>query len=154
MISRNIKKIVLIILFLFNATAYADKYVGRGDLKLHDVDLDYFMQYLSPKAGQSSEKFWIIVEDGKAIWSTYWYYAEGNCHETPNSQAARKCAKAAEKYYKDKKYLECFIFAKKRVVVWDNAINPASLDESSFESKWDKSKVKKKLSELGFEMYE
>ena len=55
------KKIILIILFLFNTSAYADKYVGRGELKLHDVDIDYFMQYLSPKAGQTSEKFWIVV---------------------------------------------------------------------------------------------
>ena len=152
--SKSITKIVLIILFLFNTTTYADKYVGRGDLKLHDVDLKYFMEYLSPKAGQSSDKFWIVVEDGKAIWSTYWYCDEGNCHETPKSRAAKQCAKAAEKYYKDKKYLECFIFAKKRVVVWDNSINPGSLDESTFKSKWDKSKVKEKLSELGFEMYE
>ena len=47
-----------------------------------------------------------------------------------------------------------FYFCKKRVVVWDNSINPASLGESTFKSKWDKSKVIKKLSELGFEMYE
>lgn len=153
MTSKSITKIVLIILFLFNTTTYADKYVGRGDLKLHDVDLKYFMDYLSPKAGQSSDKFWIVVEDGKAIWSTYWYCDEGNCHETPKSRAAKQCAKAAEKYYKDKKYLECFIFAKKRFVVWDNSINPAHYSESSFKSKWNKSKVIKKFSELGFEIY-
>jgi len=146
------KKVILIILFLFHSTAYADKYVGRGDLKLHDIDIDVFMEYISPPSGSSPSYFWIVAEDGKAIWSTYWYCGEGNCQETPKSQAARKCAKAAEKYYK-KKFLECFIFANKRVVVWENSINPAHFDESSFKSKWDKSKVIKKMSELGFEMY-
>jgi len=148
------KKIILIILFFFHTTAYADKYVGRGELKLHNFDIDYFMEYLSPPAGQSPSYFWIIAEEGKSIWAAYWYCPEGNCGVTPKSQMARKCVRMAEDYYKDKKYLECFIFAKKRVVVWDNSINPAHFDESTFKSKWDKSKVIEKMSELGFEMYE
>ena len=153
MLTLKMKKVALIILFFFHTTANADKYVGRGDLQLHDIDVENFMRYLSSPAGQSPESFWVIAEDGKVIWSTYWYCPEGNCHTLIKSKAARQCAKAAEKYYKDKKYLECFIFAKKRFVVWDNSINPAHYSESSFKSKWNKSKVIKKFSELGFEIY-
>ena len=149
------KFFLIIILSLYCSTSLADKYIGRGELKLHDIDIDYFMEYLSPPAGQSPEIFMIMSEEGKAIWSFYYYCPEGNCMQTPKSLATRTCAKAANKYYKGKKkYLECFIFAQKNVVKWDNEINTGNYKESRFKSSWSKSEVIEKLSELGFETYE
>jgi len=146
-----IKKILLfIICTFFYANAIADKYVGRGELKFQDVDVENFMNYLNSPPHQYPMVFLVIVEEGKAIWSAYWYCPEANCMTLSKPKATRQCAKDAEKFYKDKKYLECFIFAKKKVVVWDNYINTGHYKESSFKSKWDKPEVLEKLSELGF----
>tara|TARA_B100001057_G_scaffold2310_1_gene2127 strand:+ start:1763 stop:2230 length:468 start_codon:yes stop_codon:yes gene_type:complete len=154
MIKNKMKKILIIIFFFFFfSNAIADKFVGRGELKLHDVDIDNFMNYLSSPPGQSPMVFLVMAEEGKAIWSTYWYCPEGNCMTLSKPKAARQCVKAAEKFYKEKLYLDCFIFAKKKVVVWDNYINTGNYQESSFKSKWKKSKVMEKFSELGFEIY-
>ena len=43
-----------------------------------------------------------------------------------------------------------FIFAKKRTIVWDNDINPMTRKESKISSKWSRSQVIEKLTELGF----
>ena len=142
--------ITLISFFLFSFAYAGDKFDGRGELSLHNVDVKYFMEYLSPPAGQSPSMYFIIAEDDKAIWSSYWYCPTGRCKMTNKSEATKKCVRDAEKYYKDKKYLECFVFAKKRVVTWDNDINPGTSKDSTFKSKWTKSRVLKKFSELGF----
>ena len=93
------KKIILIlVLFFFHSTAIADKYVGRGELKLHDIDIKNFMEYLAAPAGQYPLVFLVIAEDGKAIWSSYWYCPEGNCATLYKPKVTRKCAKDAEKY--------------------------------------------------------
>lgn len=147
------KFFLIIILSLYCSTSFADKFVGRGELKLHDIDVENFMKYLSSPPGQSPMIFMVVAEEGKAIWSTYWYCPEGNCMGLSKPQSARQCAKAAEKWYKDKKYLECFIFAKKNVVKWDNEINTGNYKKSGFKSSWSKSEVIEKLSELGFETY-
>ena len=149
------KKLLLILTLFFvcsNAVA-KDKYVGRGDLQLHDIDIEYFMQYLSAPAGQSPMIFLIIAENGKSIWSTYWYCPQGACRVVSKSEATKQCERDAEKYYKDNSNFECFIFAKKKVVVWDNGVNPGKSKTSSFNKKWDKSEVIEKFSELGFNLY-
>jgi len=145
--------ITLILVFVCTSATAGDKYSGRGDLKLHEVDIEYFMEYLSPPAGQKPMVFLVIAENGKSIWSTYWYCPEGSCQVLSKAEATKKCAAGAEKYYKDKKNLECFIFAKRKTVVWDNDINPGKSKTSSFKSKWNKAEVLEKFSELGFEMY-
>ena len=149
------KFFLIIILSLYCSTSLADKYVGRGELKLHDFHIENFMDYLSSPPGQSPMVFMVIAdEEGYSIWATFWYCPEGNCMTLSKPKAARQCVKAAEKWYKEKLYLECFIFAKRNVVKWDNEINTGQYKESRFKSKWSKSEVIEKLSELGFETYE
>lgn len=147
-----IKNFFLIIIFslICNFAFAKDKYVGRGELILEDVDIDWFMKYLSPPAGQSPMVFMVAAEDGKAIWSFYYYCPEGSCKDLNKLEATKRCANSAEKYYKDKKDIECFIFAKERVVVWDNDINPAHWKKSAIKSKWSRSEVESKLKEFGF----
>tara|TARA_B100000579_G_C22268161_1_gene592556 strand:- start:41 stop:499 length:459 start_codon:yes stop_codon:yes gene_type:complete len=150
---KKLTLILMLILFYTSATA-KDKYVGSGNLQLHDIDIDNFMKYLSAPAGQYPMIFLVISENGKSIWSTYWYCPTGNCLSVSKAEATKRCVNGAEKYYKkSKKNLECSIFAKKKVVVWDNDINPGKFKTSSFSSKWDKSLLKQKFSELGFETY-
>ena len=147
----KIKILLVLIITLFFSNAFAkDKYVGRGELILEDVDIDWFMKYLSPPAGQSPMVFMVAAEDGRAIWSFYYYCPEGSCKDLNKLEATKMCANSAEKYYKDKKDIECFIFAKERVVVWDNDINPAHWKKSAVKSKWSRSEVESKLAEFGF----
>ena len=150
------KKLLLVLMLTFLSTSAMakDKYVGRGDLQLNDIDIDYFMKYLSAPAGQSPMIFLIIAENGKSIWSTYWYCPQGSCRVVSKAEATKGCERDAEKFYKDNKSFECFIFAKKKVVVWDNNVKPGKSKTSSFKKKWNKSEVIEKFAELGFEVFE
>ena len=47
-----------------------------------------------------------------------------------------------------------FYICKKKVVVWDNNVNPGKSKTSSFKKKWNKSEVIEKFAELGFEVFE
>ena len=147
----KIKILLVLVITLFFSNAIAkDKYVGRGNVILDNYEIEWFMEYLNPPAGQSPSIFMIAHEDGKSIWSFYYYCPEGSCKETNKNRATQTCATAALKYYKDKKDIECFIFAKRRVVVWDNDVNPAHYKKSAFKSKWSRSEIEDKLREFGF----
>ena len=146
----RLKLLIILIFSLIYSNAIAkDKYVGKGELTLEDIDVEYFMEYLSPPAGQSPMIFMVAQEDGTAIWSFYYYCPEGSCKELDKNEATKVCANSAEKYLKIKD-IECFIFARGRIVVWDNDINPAHWKKSNIKSKWGKAEVIEKLREFGF----
>jgi len=145
-------KFFLLFTFLIisgNTTA-ADKFQGSGKLTLDEPDIKWFIKYLSPPAGHSPMVFFVLAENGKAIWSTYWYCPFGNCQTLSKKTASKKCVIDAEKYYKKTIFGDCKIFASKRTIVWKNDINPGRGKISKLSSKWDESEIRAKLTELGF----
>lgn len=150
---KNFKKIFFGVIFFIlfsNISIAANKFEGQGELKLDDIDVKIFLEYMSPPAGQSPMVFLVLQEKGKAIWSTYWYCPAGACQTLSKSNASKMCVEAAEKYYKKTILADCLIFAKRRTIVWKNGINKGKGKESKVNSKWDEKKVRAKLTELGF----
>lgn len=141
---------ILLLNIFHNVALAADKYVGSGDLKLDDPDVKWFLEYLKAPAGQIPMTFFVLSENGKAIWSTYWYCPEGNCQTLSKKNASQKCNLGAEKYYKRSIFEECKVFAQRRTIVWRNGINPGRGKVSRASSKWDEKKLRAKLTELGF----
>ena len=141
---------IIILSLLCNIAIAKDKYTGYGELQLTDNDVRYFMDYLNAPAGQSPSAFYIIQENGRVIWMASWYCPEGNCRGHNKSEATKSCVRGAEKYYKDKKRLECFLFADKRVIKWDNNINPGHWKKSAMKAKSSLSEIKAKLAQMGF----
>ena len=147
------KQIFLKVIFFVlccNVSIAANKFEGYGKLTLQDVDVKILLEYLSPPAGQSPMIFLILPQNGKAIWSTYWYCPSGACQVLSKSRATKMCVEAAEKYYKKNIVEDCLIFAKRRTVVWKNDINPGKGKISKINSRWDEKTVRAKLTELGF----
>lgn len=150
---KNLRQICFGIIFftLFsNISIAANKFEGHGELKLDDIDVKIFLEYVNPPAGQSPMVFLVLQEKGKAIWSTYWYCPAGACQTLSKSNASKMCVDAAEKYYKRTILSDCLIFAKRRTIVWKNGINKGKGKESKVNSKWDEKKIRAKLTELGF----
>ncbi len=146
---KNLLKILFIVLFCNNVNA-ADKYVGSGEMKLDDFDVEWFMKYLNPPAGQMPMTFFVLSENGQAIWSHYWYCPAGNCQTLSKKTASEKCTAAAEKYHKRSIFEQCKVFAQRRTIVWKNGINPGRGKISKAKSKWNEKQLRDKLKELGF----
>jgi hypothetical protein len=154
------KKILMFLLsFLiinFNSALSKDKYVGSGQVQFHDLDIDYFDNYLKTPSGYSPLQFWIAVENGKPIWLTYWYCHNSSCVDvrTSKSESKKECELQAQNYYKKNeninKNIECFIFAKRFKIVWDNGYQPENWKQSLVKSSFTKSQIKSKFKELGF----
>ena len=143
--------IILISVFFFNSISLADKYNGRGEIILNDMFVDYFMQYIQHQNDQSPMIFlFAISESGELLYPSYWFCPGGNCRSPDKPRFKKRCELDAKKYAPGEKYVECFIFAKKRTIVWDNDINPMTRKESKISSKWSRSQVIEKLTELGF----
>ena len=141
---------IFFLILIFNNVKAADKYEGHGPLTLKNVDVNIFKKYMSPPAGQSPSAFYVLIENGEVIWSTYWYCPAGNCQTHVKSQASKKCRMAAEKFYKRSIYEDCKVFALKRTIVWKNNINPGRGKVSKVSSKWNEKQLRAKLTELGF----
>ena len=142
--------VILIISLISNIASAAGKYVGTGEMKLQDWDVGVFKEYVSPPAGQSPMMFYVMVENGEVIWSTYWYCPTGACQTHRKSAAVNKCKMNAEKHYKRSIDSECKIFLLIRTIVWDNQINPGKGKASRINSKWSEVEIRAKLTELGF----
>ena len=140
MILNNYNKFFLILIFslLFNYPSFAK--TGEGELKLNSTALDFFIIYLKGGNNQWPESF-IISEDSS--WYTYYYcaYGPGKCGGS-DIPAISECRKITGK--------KCGTFAKGKVVKWKNGINPGKGKISRFNSKWDRSQIIAKLTELGF----
>ena len=143
--------IILISVFFFNNISLADKYNGRGEIILNDIFVDVFMQYVQKKNNQSPMIFLLAIsESGELLYPSYWFCPEGNCRAPDKPRFKKRCELDAKKYAPGEKYVECFIFARKRTIVWDNDINPMTRKESKISSRWSRSQVVEKLTELGF----
>ena len=134
---KKILGIIVLSLLLSTSAFSVNKNVGTGDVTLSDDSVYYFMQYLKGGSGKKPGTFWITI-DGTG--STYWYCNVGSC-ESRGEELAQ-----CEQYYNK----ECKLFARRRTIKWHNGINTGKGKESTFKSKWSGTKVKAKLTELGF----
>lgn len=148
--------LILIIIFNFNLKAFGkNKYYGEGQFIISNFDIDHLMNYMEPTGGEAPWRFFIAVEDGKSIWTSSWYCPMGQgCMEGSLSENKKSCERAMRKWYKknqniSKKNVECFLFARKSRIVWDNY---QDLDRKLYQMKssWTKDKLKDRLKELGF----
>jgi len=140
----------IFISLFFNFSIAADKFEGTGQLTLNDPDVKWFHEYIKPPAGQSPMSFWVLSENGEAIWSTYWYCPEGACQTLSKSKASKMCVEGAEKYYGRVITETCKIFAQRRTIKWKNGTNPGRGKVSRVSSKFSEQDLRAKLTELGF----
>ena len=151
------KNFFFLLIFLtlnFNSAFSKDKYVGKGPLNIDDINLEYFFNnYIKTPSGEIPLLYWIAEEDGKSIWSAYWYCPTGNCQGVNKNELKKSCEIQGEKYYKNqglKKDLECFIFAKKRQIVWDTGSLPDDYKLRTIKISWGIDELKDKLKQFGF----
>ena len=134
-------------LFWCNASL-ADRLIGKGELRFNNEMIDYFMNYLKTPPNQSPLVFLMAITENNKWYATFWYCPVNVCKQTGNANRIKQCNINFRKMYGEDG--ECFIFAKKRYVVWRNGINPADYRKSTFKSSWNRDKVIAKLTELGF----
>ena len=145
-------KILFISLLCCNVVFAAGKYTGKGELRISDWLIDYFMTYLRTPPGQLPLVF-LVGQDstsGEAIYATYWYCPSGNCSITAKAEKIKTCERDAKKMEPNVKDIKCSIFARRKTIIWDNGINPGKGKVSAVSSKWSKQELKAKLKELGF----
>ena len=130
-------KLIFCFLILIGS-AFAD--TGKGDLKMDNWAVDYFITYIKGKHSKSPELF-IISKDSS--WATYYYCASGpgNC---------RGSAAPGIKICERESNTECGLFARGRTIKWKNGINPGKGKASRINSKWSDTEIIAKLTELGF----
>ena len=154
------KRLFLVILMLFlnfNLALAKDKYIGKGQVQFDDQEIKYFKNnYLNLSAGLSPAVYWIAVENGKTIWSMGWYCPNSSCANVRVSSSDDKftCENEGKKFYKNvmniNKEIECFKFAKRYKIVWDNGNKPENWKQSLVKKGWSESEVKNKFKDLGF----
>jgi len=166
---------IIISLFFFSFANSGPKsyYDGTGKLILSKEVADYFIKYikksLKGRGGDAPITFW-ITEDGN---NAYWWTTDGNSctrtwdneiyiidrtgtitYGTPDMCRGRehipKFGDRCETYFKK----ECKLFARERVVLWDNGVNPGRGKKSKINSKWSDEEILSKLNELGFSFKE
>ena len=129
--------IVVLSLFCCNITL-ADKYVGKGEIKLSDHVVNYFMQYI--RLTTNTPGTFYITEDGLDL--DYWTCPYGQCQPPHKSYETKQCEIRYQK--------PCKLFAQRRTIKWKNGINPGKGKASRFSSKMSDSEVIAKLTQLGF----
>tara|TARA_B100000315_G_C14312726_1_gene467145 strand:- start:45 stop:626 length:582 start_codon:yes stop_codon:yes gene_type:complete len=112
---------------------------GEGELQLTKSVADHFIKYLRGKNNQKPSRFYVTLDGTNAY---YWYCNVGNCWERSDQHSKEACKKHSRK--------ECEKFAIRRLVRWNNDINPRTRKESTFNSKWSDAEIYAKLTELGF----
>ena len=162
-----VKKILIIVLFgIFCATqAYSissfKKYQGNGELKILKGDIFDILEFYFSAGGYGAIKnnpkkdwqkdllkkrwegmFLVLSQNGKGVWWYYNPYAE-NLDNSTNYLGKAKivCEKQG--------HGECFVFAKKNRIIWQNGINPK---KGTYIKRKDARKglLMAKLKELGF----
>ena len=136
----NIFKYLIILIISFNFNSYTLAQTGKGELKLNSEAIDFFIKYLKGTATQWPQSF-LISEDSSWYMFYYCAYGAGQCGGSDMPGLA-KCRKESGK--------KCGTFAVGRTVKWKNGINPGKGKVSRFNSKWDRSQIIAKLTELGF----
>ena len=140
------KKILLIsfLSIFITAKSYAGP-DGKGELQLSERALNSFVAYLKGDTSNNSKAqrnkplvFWVAVDGSKSFW---WYCGHNSCRPGNSSQERVACEEATG--------LDCKRFARRRTVSWDNGINRKG-NWTKFNSKMNKSEIKKKLETIGF----
>jgi len=130
---------ILVLSLLLSTSAFSvNKNVGTGDVTLSAASVNHFINYLKGGSGKKPGTFWITID---GIDPYYWYCDQGSCNDSAGQELV-----ACEQYYNK----ECKLFARRRTIKWHNGINTGKGKESTFKSKWSGTKVKAKLTELGF----
>ena len=132
------KKLLLIIYFI-SITSYAKSgSIGKGDIKLTESSLLYFMEYIRGGWGKTPDKF-VITYDGALPF--YWTCSKAACVPGGDNSDIKFC--------EDKSSRKCGVFARGRKIVWKNGINKGNR-KSKINSKWSDKEIIKKLTKLGF----
>ncbi len=138
---RLILVILIFSLFHFNKSFSSDK--GVGEATLSERAISHFVQYLEGKTDKGGVEWkpmvFLLSADGE--WSYYYYCPYHTCTSTGYSKILNECER--------KTGVQCGIFAKRRIVVWDNN-NGYPTRERKFKSSWDRERVKAQLIKLGF----
>ena len=127
----------MLLLALFINPSYSGS-AGNGDLTLSNNTVNNFINYIS--GGQKKSypmSFWITL-DGK--YSSYWTCPSNNCRSRGNEKSMCET----------KSGQQCANFALKNIVKWKNGTNTGHYKKSAFKTKWSDTKVRAKLTELGF----
>ncbi len=142
---------ILIITFIFfSQTSYAKW--GKGELKLSKETVEAVIQYMygagsernySGAAKRKNDPWMMAIsENGKSF---FYFYCpvewQGNCKE---AEAARKTILRCKK---NSNGSPCFIFAKKRRIVWKNGGPKVKIKKKDLKSPYV---VAKKIQEAGF----
>jgi len=132
------KKLSLI-LFFISITSFANSgTIGKGEIKLTDYSLEYFMEYIRGGWGKTPDKF-VITYDGTLPF--YWTCAKAACVPGCDASDIKIC--------EDRSSRKCGVFARGRKVVWKNGINKGNR-KSKINSKWTDQQIINKLKKLGF----
>jgi hypothetical protein len=131
------KKFIFLFWIIFITEGNANL-VGRGELKLSSNVVNHFMHYLR-YPGQEPNAFYVTEDGTKA---THWICENGRCRPHNVGQGVRHCETLHNK--------PCKLFARKRIVKWNNGTNPGKGENSKYSGKWADAKIRKKLEENGF----
>ena len=141
--------ILVLITFLFSNISYAKW--GKGELKLDKETMETVIMYMygagntkySGAAKRKNDPMMMAVSSNGRHYMYYYCPVEynNNCIETGIARAA---ISACEKYSSGD---PCFIFAKKRRIVWKNGGPKLSIKKKDLKSPY---KVAQKIQEAGF----
>jgi hypothetical protein len=132
---------IIVLSLLLSGNAYASLN-GQGKIKLSDYVLDELIRYLNVKTGHNLSNghesmgnplIFAVTVSGKGNGYTY----------CPRGQNCRGDASLAVQYCKKNTGEKCYVFARKRKIVW-NQVN------YSFSRKDTDLEIRNKLEELGF----
>ena len=140
---KKILGIVALCLFLYNPLGYA-AVKGKGEVKLSERSLQNFLWYIRgdwPErgSGRYTPEYFILSSDG--TWSYFRWCGHNECRSGGESHDVERCERDTG--------VKCGIFAKRRVIFWDNGIN-ISTKKARFRSKWSDEEVKSELNRIGF----
>ena len=136
------KKFLLILFlgFLLTSNTQASSKWGKGELKLDDFVVEKFIEYLRGNVSKAPYLFAVSV-DG---WGYNYYYCQsGTACQGGDGQILEECSR----YSKGE---ECYLFARRRTIKWNNGINPGKGKASKISGKWSDAEIRERLTELGF----
>ena len=123
-----------------STTSFAGVKKGKGEVKLSERSVDWFIQYIRGKKQRNPAGF-ILSSDGR--WANYHYCPMmKSCRASMYHVTIKKC--------EEQTGLECGLFARRYTILWKNGINPGKGKASTIRKKWSDAEIRAKLTELGF----
>ena len=131
---------ILILGFLLSTTSFAGVKKGKGEVKMSEQSVYWFIQYIRGKKQRNPAGF-ILSSDGR--WANYHYCPMmKTCRASMFHVTIKKC--------EEQTGLECGLFARRYTIIWKNGINPGKGKASTIRKKWSDAEIRAKLTELGF----